>query len=196
MTSSSRNLFKNVAMNTDVWEDRRFAKTSDSDTNWIPSQRNRWISAKNQTQSTLNSVSYKPQRSIKRLIIHCSATFPDQDVNAATINEWHKKRGWNGIGYHGVILRDGTLEEGRDIFTKGAHVRGHNNDSIGLCLIGGHGASASDHFTDHFNAHQFRTLVPIITIATSFGLSIHGHNEFAAKGCPGFDVQNFMKEYF
>lgn len=80
-----------------------------------------------------------------KVIIHCSdSPFGD----AATIDRWHKERGWKMIGYHYVILNgvrksaskyieidDGKIEEGRPLGMKGAHTYGHN-DSIGICLIG------------------------------------------------------------
>ena len=51
-------------------------------------------------------------RTITLIIIHCSAVRPYQTSNAAQIDSWHRARGWNGIGYHYVILRDGTIQTG------------------------------------------------------------------------------------
>ena len=65
-------------------------------------------------------------REINKIIIHCSATKEGQDISAATIDEWHKARGWRSIGYHYVIGLDGMIEYGRPITETGAHVKNHN----------------------------------------------------------------------
>ena len=76
-------------------------------------------------------------RRIDRIIIHCSATNPEQDFCAADIDRWLKAKGWSGIGYHYVIKLDGTIEKGRDVSKAGAHAFGYNKRSIGVCYIGG-----------------------------------------------------------
>ena len=76
-------------------------------------------------------------RKINYIIIHCSATKAGQDFHASDIDRWHKERGWDGIGYHQVVDLDGTVEPGRPESKVGAHCKGHNADSIGICYIGG-----------------------------------------------------------
>ena len=86
-------------------------------------------------------------RTIDHLIIHCSATPPDRDIDAATIDTWHRARKWLGNGYHFVIKRNGRVESAasgqkcRPLDRPGAHVgdcgRGWNKRSVGICLIGG-----------------------------------------------------------
>ena len=76
-------------------------------------------------------------RQINYIIIHCSATKAGQDFRAKDIDRWHRERGWDGIGYHKVIDLDGTIEPGRSETKPGAHCKGHNSDSIGICYIGG-----------------------------------------------------------
>jgi hypothetical protein len=76
-------------------------------------------------------------REIKHIVFHCSATKEGNFFNAADIDAWHKKRGWSGIGYHYVVLLDGTIEKGRPDKKIGAHVRGFNKNSIGVAYIGG-----------------------------------------------------------
>ena len=74
----------------------------------------------------------------KYIVIHCSQTRPSQrDVDARTIDRWHRERGWLKIGYGGVILRDGAYEQGREDNEVQAHVKGYNHTSFGLCLVGG-----------------------------------------------------------
>ena len=77
-------------------------------------------------------------RNIDKIIIHCSATKEGVAVSTATIRNWHiKGRGWSDIGYHYVIQLDGTIDYGRPINRIGAHTKGENENSIGICYIGG-----------------------------------------------------------
>lgn len=74
---------------------------------------------------------------VEKLVVHCSATKPDQNIGRDEINRWHKDRGWLMIGYHIVIRLDGAIEYGREYNQAGAHAVGHNHNSISICLIGG-----------------------------------------------------------
>lgn len=69
----------------------------------------------------------------KKIIIHHAAS---TTADAKTIHKWHLNNGWSGIGYHFVILKNGTIERGRPINTIGAHCTGENSDSIGICFEG------------------------------------------------------------
>jgi hypothetical protein len=71
--------------------------------------------------------------STNRVIFHHSLS---RDVTADTIREWHLARGFDDIGYHAVIHPDGRLEPGRNLEMVGAHARGRNHDSLGVCLTG------------------------------------------------------------
>lgn len=79
----------------------------------------------------------EPMRTINQIIIHCSATPEGRDYTAADIDRWHRQRGFHGIGYHYVIRLDGTIEHGRPVEQIGAHCKGHNATTIGVCYIGG-----------------------------------------------------------
>ena len=76
-------------------------------------------------------------REITKIIIHCTATRPGQDVTVDIITRWHKQRGFRTIGYHYFIDYDGHIHEGRQLSQAGAHVRGHNATSIGIAFAGG-----------------------------------------------------------
>lgn len=76
-------------------------------------------------------------REIKHIVIHCSATKEGMFFDSENIDNWHKKKGWSGIGYHYVVLLDGMLEKGRKDEKIGAHVKGFNSNSIGVVYIGG-----------------------------------------------------------
>ena len=129
-------------------------------------------------------------RDINKIIIHCSATREGQDISAATIDEWHKDRGWSGIGYHYVIGLNGLIEYGRNINKTGAHVKGHNTGSIGICYIGGCDANMNP--KDTRTPEQIATLLEFLRILKKLhpNATIHGHNEFSAKACPSFNVQS------
>lgn len=74
---------------------------------------------------------------IHTIVIHYSATYPATTLTRDQVDKWHRERGFREIGYHWFIRRDGTLEEGRAEGTLGAHVRGHNSGTIGICWAGG-----------------------------------------------------------
>ena len=75
-------------------------------------------------------------RDINKIILHCSATQEGQEFDVNDIKQWHLQRGFTDVGYHYVILLDGTIQDGRDIRTIGAHCKGQNYGSIGICYIG------------------------------------------------------------
>lgn len=76
-------------------------------------------------------------RAIKHIVVHCTATKEHQEIDATDIDRWHKQRGWSGIGYHYVVLLDGTVQKGRLDSKIGAHVKGFNRKSIGVVYVGG-----------------------------------------------------------
>ncbi|AUR97524.1 N-acetylmuramoyl-L-alanine amidase [Vibrio phage 1.240.O._10N.261.52.F8] len=132
---------------------------------------------------------------IKYITVHCSATKPSQKCNAEIMDGWHKSRGWSGLGYHFVILRDGELETGRPLNKQGAHVAGYNKDNVGVCLVGG--VDENNKPVDNFTSKQMDALRYLITeLAGNYGVKrqgIKGHRDWGAKkACPCFDVQERM----
>ncbi len=118
---------------------------------------------------------------INFLAVHCSDSPDDREVDAAEIHRWHRERGWSGIGYHAVIQRDGTVENGRPHYWKGAHVKNHNAHSIGVCLIG----------RMNFTPPQYAALAALLKEWTSShpGAKVVGHCDLdSRKTCPNFDV--------
>ena len=132
------------------------------------------------------------------IIVHCSATRPEWlksrplSRKIAEIDSWHKARGWKGIGYSYVIDRTGEVLPGRGENEQGAHVKGHNRNTLGICLLGGFGGAATDKFNDHFTAAQRIALTDLIAdIQTRHKITkLSGHNEYSAKACPCFDVRS------
>ena len=142
-------------------------------------------------------------REITRIIIHCSATKPGWmdslpfAARVAEIKRWHVKgNGWSDIGYHILISRKGVMALGRPLYRTGAHTKGKNDGSIGVCLIGGHGSASTDQPSDNFTVNQMQALADVVRELKGQypKTKVHGHNEFAAKACPGFDVQKWIKE--
>lgn len=130
------------------------------------------------------------------IAVHASATNASTNADAATIDRWHRKRGFQAIGYHYVIKRDGTVEQGREEDVIGAHVEGFNSSSIGICLVGGvnNQGKAENNFTEE----QFTSLEKLIReLRTRYPKAkIQGHRDFpnVAKDCPCFSVKDWVKE--
>ena len=135
------------------------------------------------------------KRTISKIIIHCSATPEGADIKAATIDKWHRKRGFKSIGYHYVIDLDGTIEDVRPLAQPGAHCEGVNDCSIGICYIGGLDAEGKP--KDTRTPEQQDALVILLEqLKEEFpDVQIYGHNELnPAKNCPCFDVQKWLQE--
>lgn len=130
-------------------------------------------------------------REITRIILHCSATPEGKDFTVADIDKWHKARGWQGIGYHYVIYRDGSVHEGRDIAVAGAHTSGYNKNSIGVCYIGGVAADGKTPKDTRTPAQRRALRVLVEQLKKQFPkATVHGHYEFAAKACPSFKISD------
>lgn len=162
-------------------------------------------------------MTWKPIRSVDYIVVHCAATRPDMDIGAAEIRRLHLKRGWLDIGYHYVIRRDGTIEYGRETNVPGAHARGYNHLSLGICLVGGvsqagpkkkltvdewfswysknyASAPAQDNFTDD----QYDALWGLIKgLKVAYpDAEVLGHRDLpnVNKACPSFDVREKWEE--
>ena len=146
-------------------------------------------------------------RNIDSIIVHCSATKAGQDFTAADIDCWHRERGFNGIGYHYVVRLDGKLEKGRDVSLAGAHCKGWNKRSIGICYIGG--LDENGRPADTRTNAQKRVLYQIIMdLQREYNiLQVLGHRDTSpdlngdgviepyeyVKACPCFDVRAFLR---
>ena len=135
-------------------------------------------------------------RKINKIIIHCSATREGRNYDVEEIRRWHLKRGWSDIGYHYLIHLDGTIETGRPIERMGAHTTGQNRNSIGICYVGG--VEATRNSKGKFTPKDTRTLeqkdsliklMHELIYKYNKDMTIHGHNEYANKACPSFNVQ-------
>ena len=125
---------------------------------------------------------------VRYLVVHCTDTPDDQPLDASDIHEMHLGFGWNGVGYHRVICRDGRIERGRPDYWIGAHVKGFNEVSLGVCLIG------RQDFTDS----QFAALEAILRDWRYVypDAEICGHRDFdyTNKTCPNFNVGQWCEK--
>ncbi len=133
---------------------------------------------------------------IDHIVIHCSATPSDREIDVDTIRSWHvDDNGWSDVGYHFVIARDGQLQGGRPIHKSGAHVKGHNRHSLGVCLVGGLDAHGNP--DDNFTAAQYSTLTRLVSgMSIIFpNAEVLGHRDFpdVNKDCPCFDVKEWLE---
>ncbi len=145
---------------------------------------------------------------IDTIIVHCSATYPHQDIGAKEIDDWHTKApfNFNAIGYNFVNRRNGQIEAGRSLEFKPAHAGRFNQRSIGICMVGG--LSETNDTTvaiNNFNAAQFislNRLVDSLCITFPQLKYICGHRDVSvdqdgdgviepwewSKDCPCFDT--------
>lgn len=129
-------------------------------------------------------------RRINYIVIHCSATPEGYNYRAADIDRWHRERGFKKIGYHFVVDLDGTIENGRSIEEVGAHVKGFNKTSIGICYIGGL-EDRHLHPADTRTAAQKRAINELVArLKKQFPQAkVVGHRDLDRhKECPCYDV--------
>lgn len=139
-------------------------------------------------------VAFKKRPKTDYLVVHCAATKANMDIGVREIRQWHVQQGWLDIGYHFVIRRDGTVENGRPFDVVGSHVKGYNERSLGICLVGGIDAYGNPE--NNFTPAQFESLVLVLK-AQKRGYpqaQIVGHRDlFSGKACPSFDVGAWLK---
>lgn len=130
-------------------------------------------------------------RFINEIIIHCTATPEGRHHTVADIRAWHKAQGWSDIGYHFVVYLDGSVHKGRPVEKVGAHVSGRNTGTIGVVYVGGvakDGKTAKDTRTPAQKAALIKLCKDLIREYDTIK-KVSGHNQYAAKACPSFDVR-------
>ena len=127
---------------------------------------------------------------IKLLVVHCSDTDNNKNIDVTDIHKMHLNFGWDGIGYHKIITRSGKVENGRPEYWIGAHVKGKNKISLGVCLIG----------RDNFTKKQFISLERVLKKWKSIypSAKIVGHQDTGdtKKTCPNFNVKTWSQNKF
>ena len=141
-------------------------------------------------------------RQIDEINVHCSATRPGWmagqpgQAKVKEIRRWHVEvNNWADVGYHYLIDRDGKCFHGRAVERSGAFEPKVNARAIGVCLIGGYAANATDDFEQHFTPEQdeaLRKLIKYLRQAHPTIRKVTGHNDYSSKGCPGFKVGRWL----
>lgn len=133
-------------------------------------------------------------RDIDTIFLHCSATPPSRDIDVEDVRKWHtsEPRNWKDVGYHYFIKLDGTIEVGRDLDQVGAHVRGANKTSVGICYAGG--VNEEGEIENTMNRRQRAAIVRLVRslrIVLGHRVELLGHRDHAntKKACPSFDVR-------
>lgn len=139
-------------------------------------------------------VQFKPRNVTEAIFVHCSATKPSMDIGLREIRQWHKEQGWLDVGYHFIIRRDGTIEEGRPVDVVGSHVAGWNERSVGICLVGGVAENGKD-FEANFTPIQMEALKLVLFQMQSLypKATIKAHHDVAPKACPSFNLSHWAK---
>jgi len=127
-------------------------------------------------------------RQINKIIIHCSATPEGRKTSAQEIKSWHLERGFSDIGYHYIVHLDGSISYGRNIDKIGAHSRGQNKMSIGVCYIGGLDECLDP--KDTRTPQQKESLLILLKTLKKLHSKavIYGHRDFSEKACPSFNA--------
>lgn len=131
---------------------------------------------------------HKPRRKVDRVFLHCTASDNPVDDNIEVIRQWHRLQGFDDVGYHFMIHKDGRLSYGRSLELTPAAQRGHNVRTISICLHG--------YKVENFSPAQFATLQTLagqIHHAYYGRVSFHGHCEVSEKACPIFDYRQVLK---
>ena len=138
----------------------------------------------------------KNKRNISLIVLHCSATRVNQNFTIEQLEACHKARGFQTSGYHFYITKDGTLYPGRPESQMGAHAKGFNAHSIGICYEGG--------LDEHGRCKDTRTLAQKVTMEELLqslcvdypDAEILGHRDLPGvhKECPCFDTRAWLKE--
>lgn len=133
-------------------------------------------------------------RKINEIIVHCTATKAGCPYAIEDVRRWHILRGFRDIGYHYLVLLDGTIQPGRPLAEVGAHCAGHNANSIGVCYVGGLAADGKP--SDTRTPQQRTALSNLLTdLKSKFpNASVHGHRDFSSKPCPCFDATTEYKD--
>lgn len=138
-------------------------------------------------------------RVIDRIIIHCSDSDIDAHDDISVIRKWHSQNGWSGadgivgtdddVGYNAFIKKNGKIQFGRPVQQIGAHTKGYNKISIGVCISG----------RSEFTEAQIESLTSFVrglmyshSLTTS---NVFGHYELDKnKTCPNFNMDDLRRK--
>ena len=162
-----------------------------------------YVSSIEELQAELRNV----KRDVTEAVIHWSETHTDKNIGSEEINKYHLELGLDGIGYHYVIRRDGSIQRARPVNTKGQHAPTNNHDerSIGVVFVGGINVPSGTPNPENFLSAQSLTRSQLNTFdhfcrafyAVFPGGQIVGHSEIDEEEVdPGFEVINYVENVF
>ena len=133
------------------------------------------------------------------VVLHHSASPASTTLDQ--IRRWHTDpppagRGFSDIGYHLLIWSDGHVETGRPLHLVGAHCRGVNNRSVGVCLVGCFDNSPGDVHAPP-SAQWSAALGVVADLCRRYGIrtdQVVGHREISSTLCPGSDAGLFRRD--
>lgn len=127
------------------------------------------------------------------IVLHHTGGSAGEDPDASEIDAIHRRLGWSGIGYHYLIRKDGSIEQGRPSFGVGAHAEGANRESLGVAFCG-------NFCEEEPTTAQIESAAMLIAVlGEAFGFEpdaahIVGHRDLAATACPGDAIYERMDE--
>ena len=131
------------------------------------------------------------KRNIDKIIVHHSASPKSTTVDQ--IRDWHVNgRGWSDIGYHFIVLGDGTVANARPINKKGAHCYNHNGTSIGICVTGNTSQEPPNKLQLESLWEKLKLLMEEYNLERS---SVYGHRDFSATECPGDMLYAILQQW-
>lgn len=137
------------------------------------------------------------RKSTDYIVIHCAATPPSMDIGVDEIRTWHvDENGWSDVGYHFVVRRGGKIELGRELLAVGAHVRGYNSQSVGICMVGGTDDTGEPEA--NFTTAQYNATDSLVSVLKRIwpNAKVVGHRDLDhRKDCPSFDAQARYEDF-
>lgn len=162
-----------------------------------------YISSLEELHADIKNVS----REVTEVVVHWTETHTNKNIGSEEINKYHIAAGLNGIGYHYVIRRDGSLQRGRPVNLQGQHSPGNNHDerSIGIVFVGGINVPSETPNSENFLSAQSLTRSQVntfdhfcrATYNVMPGAQIVGHSNIDEDEFdPGFDVISYVRANF
>ena len=136
------------------------------------------------------------RKKTEMIVVHCAATKPSMDIGYKEIRKWHvEDNGWDDVGYHYIIKRDGTVEVARAEAFQGAHAPAVNSKSIAICLVVG--MAEDGDAENNFTLEQFlslKDLIKKIKMTNPNIVEIVGHCDVQDNkpNCPGFNLKEWL----
>ena len=136
------------------------------------------------------------RKKTEMIVVHCAATKPSMDIGYKEIRKWHvEDNGWDDVGYHYIIKRNGTVEVARAEAFQGAHAPAVNSKSIAICLVGG--MAEDGDAENNFTLEQFlslKDLIKKIKMTNPNIVEVVGHCDVQDNkpNCPGFNLKEWL----